>query len=74
MNPHHADPSLAIPVADERHAKDLRFGCRAILSNVCALGKPGLLGIYGSVIAAGMFGTVAAPCIIRLLPLVAPGC
>jgi xanthine permease len=32
----------------------------------------GLLGIYGSVIAAGIFGIVAAPFISRLLPLFPP--
>src|SRR4030081_934265 len=32
----------------------------------------GLLGIYGSVIAAGIFGIVAAPFISRLLPLFSP--
>ena len=32
----------------------------------------GLLGIYGSVIAAGVFGIVAAPFISRLLPLFPP--
>lgn len=32
----------------------------------------GLLGIYGSVIAAGVFGVVAAPFISRLLPLFPP--
>src|SRR5436305_7469876 len=32
----------------------------------------GLLGIYGSVIAAGIFGIVAAPFISRLLPLTQP--
>ena len=32
----------------------------------------GLLGIYGSVIAAGMFGILAAPFISRLLPLFPP--
>jgi hypothetical protein len=32
------------------------------------MGKLGLLGIFGSVIAAGLFGAVAAPFIIRLLP------
>ncbi len=32
----------------------------------------GLLGIYGSVIAAGLFGIVAAPFISRLLPLFPP--
>src|SRR6185295_3863839 len=41
------------------------------------LGRPdavdvGLLGIYGSVIAAGIFGIVAAPFISRLLPLFPP--
>jgi uric acid transporter len=32
----------------------------------------GLLGIYGSVIAAGIFGVIAAPFISRLLPLFPP--
>ncbi|MET4040339.1 nucleobase:cation symporter-2 family protein [Bradyrhizobium sp. RT6a] len=32
----------------------------------------GLLGIYGSVIAAGLFGIVAAPFVSRLLPLFPP--
>src|ERR1700691_808680 len=32
----------------------------------------GLLGIYGSVIAAGIFGIIAAPFITRLLPLFPP--
>src|SRR6266550_1530406 len=32
----------------------------------------GLLGIYGSVIAAGIFGIIAAPFISRLLPLFPP--
>jgi uric acid transporter len=32
----------------------------------------GLLGIYGSVIAAGLFGVVAAPFVSRLLPLFPP--
>ena len=32
----------------------------------------GLLGIYGSVIAAGLFGIIAAPFISRLLPLFPP--
>src|ERR1700728_1365996 len=32
----------------------------------------GLLGIYGSVIAAGIFGIIAAPSISRLLPLFPP--
>src|ERR1700726_2597451 len=32
----------------------------------------GLLGIYGSVIAAGIFGIIAAPFIRRLLPLFPP--
>ncbi|HEX2529259.1 MAG TPA: nucleobase:cation symporter-2 family protein [Geminicoccus sp.] len=32
----------------------------------------GLLGIYGSVIAAGIFGTVIAPFVSRLLPLFPP--
>ena len=32
----------------------------------------GLLGIYGSVIAAGIFGIVVAPLVSRLLPLFPP--
>src|SRR5205814_6047966 len=32
----------------------------------------GLLGIYGSVIAAGLFAIVAAPFVCRLLPLFPP--
>lgn len=32
----------------------------------------GLLGIYGSVIAAGLFGTIVAPFVSRLLPLFPP--
>ena len=32
----------------------------------------GLLGIYGSVIAAGIFAIIAAPFISRLLPLFPP--
>ena len=32
----------------------------------------GLLGIYGSVIAAGLFGIIVAPLVSRLLPLFPP--
>ncbi len=37
--------------------------------SMAAAPEVGLLGIYGSVIAAGIFGTIAAPFISRLLPL-----
>jgi xanthine/uracil permease len=40
--------------------------------SMAAAPEIGLLGIYGSVIAAGIFGIVAAPFISRLLPLFPP--
>jgi NCS2 family nucleobase:cation symporter-2 len=40
--------------------------------SMAAAPEIGLLGIYGSVIAAGIFGVVAAPFISRLLPLFPP--
>ena len=40
--------------------------------SMAAAPEIGLLGIYGSVIAAGFFGIVAAPFISRLLPLFPP--
>jgi uric acid transporter len=43
----------------------------AMLSMAAALGI-GLLGIYGAVIGAGIFGVLAAPLISRLLPMFPP--
>lgn len=40
--------------------------------SMAAAPEIGLLGIYGSVIAAGIFGIIAAPFISRLLPLFPP--
>jgi xanthine permease len=40
--------------------------------SMAAAPEVGLLGIYGSVVAAGIFGIVAAPFISRLLPLFPP--
>jgi NCS2 family nucleobase:cation symporter-2 len=48
------------------------FASAGPMLSMAAAPDIGLLGIYGSVIAAGIFGIIAAPFISRLLPLFPP--
>jgi uric acid transporter len=66
--------SLGFPGVDIRLPvmMGVTFASVGPMLSMAAVPEIGLLGIYGSVIGAGIFGVLAAPFISRLLPLFPP--